>query len=152
MAGNNNTYLTEATLKKRKKFLEAYIEEGTITHAAARVGINRATPYDWIKNDPEFAAEFERAKEAVGDKLEKEAIRRACEGINKPIYYKGQKVDTIKEYSDTLLIFLLKGQKPEKFGDKITQEISGPGGGPIQFSGLPDDELEKRIAELSQKR
>ena len=145
-------FVTNVTEEKKKAFLEHFPRECTVTHAAALTGIAKKTVYEWLKQDPDFAAAFELAKEAVGDKLEKEAIRRACEGINKPVYYQGQKVDTIKEYSDTLLIFLLKGQKPEKFGDKITQEISGPGGAPIQFSALPDDELDKRIAELGQKR
>lgn len=124
--------LTNSTQKKRERFLEAYPEVGTITHAAALAGIHRQTVYDWIKNDSDFAADFDRAKEAGADKLEREAIRRACEGINKPVYYKGQKIDVIKEYSDTLLIFLLKGQKPEKYGDKVRQEITGEDGGPLK--------------------
>jgi hypothetical protein len=36
------------------------------------------------------------------------------------------------EYSDTLLIFLLKGIRPEKYRERF--EHSGPEGGPIEFS------------------
>ena len=48
------------------------------------------------------------------DALEAEAICRARDGIDKSVYYQVVQVDTIKEYSDTLLIFLLKGTMPEK--------------------------------------
>ena len=35
------------------------------------------------------------------------------------------------EYSDTLLIFLLKGVRPQKYRDNVRQEISGPDGSPL---------------------
>lgn len=120
------------TQEKKQDFLERFTEAGTVQYAAALAGVGRRTVYEWLEADPIFAAEFKRAEEDVADKLEAEAIRRACEGIDKPVYYQGQKVDTYKEKSDTLLIFLLKGQKPEKYGDKVRQEHTGAGGGPIR--------------------
>lgn len=123
----------DVTPKNRATFLQHFREVWTVTHAAAMTGIAPKTVYEWAKKDPGFAADFSHAREAVADMLEQEAIRRACQGINRPVYYKGQKVDTNKEYSDTLLIFLLKGQKPEKYGDKVRQEITGESGGPLRI-------------------
>ena len=43
-----------------------------------------------------------------------------------------------------MLIFLLKGQKPNKYGDKVQQKHVGPDGGAITFTltlDRPDDEL-----------
>ena len=101
---------------KKRVFLQAYSRCGNIT-----------------KDDPDYPELFAEAQEAAADYLEAEAWRRAAEGTEKGIYYKGKKVDIQKEYSDTLLIFLMKGIMPEKYRDRSYTEISGPGGGPVQF-------------------
>lgn len=52
------------------------------------------------------------------------------------------------EYSDTLLIFQLKGAKPEKYRERI--EHSGPDGGPIQIQAvqdMSDEALFRRLHE-----
>lgn len=77
------------------------------------------TAYDWREADSDFAAAWDRAKAIGMDALEDEATRRAFEGIDKPIVHQGVITDTIKEYSDTLAIFLLKGGKPEKYKDRV---------------------------------
>ena len=76
-------------------------------------GIDRGTHYDWLK-DPEYKAQFEAAKLQAADMLEDEAIKRATIGG-----------------SDTLLIFLLKGARPQKYRDNVRQEVTGPGGGAV---------------------
>lgn len=43
-----------------------------------------------------------------------------------------QQIATMKEYSDTLAIFLLKAHAPEKYRDNATLQISGPNEGPVQ--------------------
>jgi hypothetical protein len=43
----------------------------------------------------------------------------------------------VREYSDTLLIFLLKGRNPGVFGDRLKQEHSGPGEKPIPVIMIP---------------
>ena len=47
------------------------------------------------------------------EKLEAEVDRRAIEGIDHPVIYKGSITDTYKEYSDNLLMFRLKKLRPE---------------------------------------
>lgn len=50
-------------------------------------------------------------------------------------------VATVKEYSDTLAIFLLKAHAPDKYRERTSAEISGPGGGPVQTliaTGVPE--------------
>jgi hypothetical protein len=114
---------TRETQKKREKFLAAYRELGIIRDAAKVANIARATVYRWL-DDETFRAQFEEAKEEAIEKLEREAVRRACEGVDKPIYYKGQLVDTVREYSDTLLIFLLKGLRPDKYAERVKQDVN----------------------------
>ena len=43
----------------------------------------------------------------------------------------------MREYSDTLLIFLLKGRNSAVFGDRAKQEHSGPADKPIPVIVLP---------------
>ena len=81
-------------------------------------GIDRGTHYDWLQKDPEYRAQFERAQEVAIQALEDEAVRRAYEGVERPVYQGGEKVGVIREYSDTLLIFLLKGARPQKYRER----------------------------------
>lgn len=83
------------------------------------------TAYEWRDEDPAFAAAWERAKAIGMDALEDEATRRAFEGFDRPIVHQGVITATMREYSDTLAIFLLKGGKPEKYRERIDQNVNG---------------------------
>ncbi|MBQ2137206.1 MAG: hypothetical protein II430_04595 [Selenomonas sp.] len=99
----------------QNKFLNYYIELGTISKAAKKTGITRQTHYDWLKNDKNgrYRAAFEMADKMAADLLEEEAHRRAVEGDLQVVYYKGQEVGRRRVYSDQLLTLLLKGKKPQ---------------------------------------
>ena len=62
-----------------------------------------------------------------------------------------QQVGTVREYSDTLLIFLLKGWKPEKYKDR--REVFHRGTVELlhkleQVSAMTPDELQTFLAEV----
>lgn len=38
---------------------------------------------------------------------------------------------------------------PKRFGEKTTTEVTGKDGGPIQYENLSDEELDRRIAQLT---
>lgn len=130
---------------KKRAFLLAYALLGTVTHAARAAGISRRTHYDWIDSaDAEseiYKKAMQDAHEQGIDSLEREAVRRAVEGIDKPIIRDGQIVGTVKEYSDTLLIFMLKGAKPNKYRERFD----------VNTSNLSNDELNARISEYIRK-
>jgi len=71
---------------------------------------------------------WERSMERFRDGLEEEMHRRAVQGIDKPVFFKGKKVATVKEYSDRLLEVSLKGNRPEKFRDNINLQAEITGG------------------------
>jgi hypothetical protein len=73
--------------------------------------------YKWLKTEPEYAKDFEAAREQVAGLLEDEAVRRAYHGTAKPVSVGGQIV-MIHEFSDRLLEFLLKCRNRPVFGDK----------------------------------
>jgi len=110
---------------KQRAFLVAYIETGNITKAARMAHMSRTNHYEWLKESEDYKEAFAQAEEAVADRLEEEAWRRAVEGTVKPVFYKGQQVGGIREYSDTLLIFLLNGMRPEKYKKHSSHELKG---------------------------
>lgn len=110
---------TSLTPIKKEKFLKILEESANVSRAAKAIGVSRRTIYDHKKSDVEFSAAWEDAIESGVDALEEEARRRAYEGTQKPVYYLGKKRGFIREYSDTLMIFLLKANRPEKFKDRF---------------------------------
>ena len=96
----NQSEIYKNTTARKRAFLVAYAKCGTVTSAARSIGINPATPYDWLKhNNDDFKANFEQAKQSFADSLESLAFERV------------QTRDT----NDVLLITLLNAHKPEKY-------------------------------------
>jgi hypothetical protein len=119
--------------KKQHDFLEKFCDLANITRAATATRIGRRTVYDWLENDKDFKVKFKKARKVAVGVLEDEAHRRAVEGIDKAIFYKGKRVKTkVKEYSDTLLIVLLKANAPKKYRERVQSQLTGPDGGPIK--------------------
>jgi hypothetical protein len=55
----------------------------------------------------------------AGQALADEAVRRAKDGYDEPIFYQGQPTGyTIRRYSEGLLMMLLKGWRPERYRNK----------------------------------
>ena len=113
--------ITKRTPKKTALLLGKLAEGMSITAACKAAVIARSVYYQWRDEDAEFAALADEALEAGTDRLEDIANFRATRPI---------------DGSDTLLIFLLKARRPEKYRDNSKVEISGPDGGPMQFAGV----------------
>ena len=104
---------------KKAAFLLVFPDEGTVTHAAARVGIDRATHYRWLHDDAAYASAFAEAEVKATDNMEREARRRAIEGTDEPVYQGGKLIGHIRKYSDTLLIFMMKAAMPAKYRERV---------------------------------
>jgi len=122
------------TKKKQKEFLELLRQTCNLSGSARAVGIHPQTVYSHKRKDEKFAALVEEAQREAIEGLEGEAWRRAKDGVSKPVFYKGQQCGTMQEYSDSLMITLLKANLPEKYNtshqsidlnSKETVEISG---------------------------
>jgi hypothetical protein len=64
------------------------------------------------------------ALELGTDALEDEAVRRAYHGNDRPVTFQGKVTDTFKEYSDNLLMFMLKARRPDKFKERFENKSS----------------------------
>lgn len=108
---------------KKTKFIAALKSNGgNVSGALRSARISRTTAYQHFKDDPKFAAGWLDALEMSTDELFTEARRRATKGVLEPVYHDGRKVGSVRKYSDTLLIFLLKqGETHKKWRQRIIQ-------------------------------
>jgi hypothetical protein len=146
------------TREHKARFLAHYRQRGNVTTAAEAVGIDRATVYKWQQGDSRFAAAMAAAEGEATERLEAEAWRRAVDGVERerPIFSRGKRVgrETIREYSDTLLVLLLKARKPETYRERVDLRgqlaHTGPDGGPVELSVTElRERLTGRISELA---
>lgn len=135
---------------KKAQWLTAFRRTGIIGAACDELGIARSTILRWKQDDEAFAREWHAAYEDAIDSLEKEAMRRAFEGWDEPVYQGGAMVGTIRKFSDTLLIFLMKGARPGKYRDNARIELTGADGGPVQTQAVDslDDHEKRRLRQL----
>lgn len=106
-------------------FIDALRDGKSVTAAAAFAGVGRTTVYEHRESNEVFRKFWDDAIESGTDRLEDEALRRALEGTDEPVYQGGVNVGSIRKYSDTLTIFLLKARRPEKFRDNVDIKHSG---------------------------
>jgi len=90
--------------------LAAAARAAEVTLAEARKLRAEEPPADSAAAD-EQAADLERATAA----LESEAVRRALEGVEIPVFHQGRECGSTVKHSDQLLMFLLKTLKPERY-------------------------------------
>jgi hypothetical protein len=138
-------------LKAYQKFISCLAQTGNVRFAASEAKIDYSTVYKRRNTDLEFAMLFEEALDIAADQLEGEAFRRAMEGWDENVFGKDGYVGTVKKYSDTLLIFLLKGRRKKIYGDNF--KLSGDPESPlvINADNLTREELLAEIAATSQR-
>lgn len=111
--------------KARLDWLTAFEKTGTVTHACREADVPRRTVYDWRHKHEDFALAWADIEEATTEAMEREAFRRAVEGVVEPLYQGGKHMTDVRKYSDTLLIFMLKSRRPEKYRDNVKIEHTG---------------------------
>ena len=99
----------------RKGFLDTLAATGSVHRALLENGVGKTTAYEARKKDEEFAAQWKNAIDLSVDLLEVEVRRRALRGVQKAIYYRGEVVGYVREYSDRLAEFLLRANRPAKY-------------------------------------
>lgn len=141
---------TIRTKEKSKRFLAVLSGTGNVTRACRSAKISRVAAYEWRAEDQDFRAKWEAAYKVGIEAWEDEVTRRATEGTDKPVFYKGRRIHTQREFSDTLLIFKMNGAKPEKYRQNRVQ-LTGADGGPIQVTDTTPLEVARRLAFMLQQ-
>lgn len=110
----------------KDRFLETLKGSGNVRHACQAAGIDRGTAYDHRRLNEKFRLAWDDAIDDANDVVELELRRRGVQGVEKirairvgtdakgrPIYERF----TEREYDTVAAIFILKGERPEKFRD-----------------------------------
>jgi hypothetical protein len=135
-----------------KAFLASLRLTGCVSEALTAAGVSRTWAYKARRTRRAFAAAWEDALAEATDRLVREARRRAYEGADEPVIYKGELrgvwVDadgrvvsaetpgarliplTVKKYSDVLLMFLIKARRPE-YRENFKVEHTGDPAKPV---------------------
>jgi len=139
------------TVDNALRYLDSLAESGNYSAAARTIDITTSTANAWRKDDGwkillegeeyTFGELCVQAQAIFADSVEAEVVRRAVDGYDEPVVYKGQimsEIDpvtgkhtavTVKKFSDRLLEILLKGQKPKYSGDTQVNINAGENGG-----------------------
>lgn len=126
----NRTIARNKAAERQTAILQRFSECGSILQACEESGVSRDCHYRWLATDPEYKERFAEAKRQAIDALEARVFQRA------------------NVESDRLAEFLLRGLRPEVYGDRFKGEISGPNGGPIEVG--PVDLTKLSIERLEQ--
>lgn len=108
------------TTDQKAKFLARLRSaRGNVSKACKAAGISRNAAYDNKKSDADFKEAWEQVEAAIVDDAEQELHVRAVTGWREPVWYKGEIAGTVRKKSDRLLEFFLRGNRPEKYKDRI---------------------------------
>lgn len=102
----------------QKRYLQGLVRVGTASAGIKAAGIDWPTLRRWREVDVEFIVREQAARDQIADKLEQEAIRRAVRGTKKAVYQGGLLAGYVTEFSDQLLVTMLKATRPERFRDR----------------------------------
>lgn len=104
-----------STLSTAEPYIEAFCHalaaSGVVGPACKQAGIDRKTAYNWRNRWATFAQRWDAALEEFAEGLELESAWRA------------RSRDRPAASSDAMLRFMLKANKPEKYGEKQRVEV-----------------------------
>lgn len=111
----------------KQKICELISDGLFLSEICQELGLSPNTVRKWRHEDKDFDCCYTDAEASVTDTLEKEAVRRARNGVLEPVVSGGKVVMDpdnpakplmVRRYSDSLMMFLLKGRRRETYGDK----------------------------------
>lgn len=80
-------------ISKKKAFLEAFVLcRGNMARAAICAETTAKTHRRWLREDEEYRSAFAESEQEAAKLIEDEAIRRAVEGVERPLVHRGRMV------------------------------------------------------------
>jgi hypothetical protein len=111
------------TPERQQRFIEALADTGSVQIASLGNGMSAESAYR-LRRRPggeAFDAAWDAAMAVATRRLADAAFERALEGVEQPVFWKGDVVGTRRQPSDRLLMFLLKHHDPLTYGN-----LAGP--------------------------
>ena len=121
--------------------LELVAEGEYLKKACEMIGVHYSTVWRRCANDPEWGRRYEMAKEMFGEaraSLISDYVRENPDP---------KKADVVAKHERWVVESLAKRQ----FGQNRRVEVSGPGGGPIEFANKSESELAALLARNMQR-
>lgn len=120
---------------KQRAFLKAFAVSGRVSPACRAAKIGRRTHYGWM-DDPEYAAAFEDARQEAADHWEEVAEQIAKGEFQRPLMSRGvpqldpagQPLMVSDPPNPIMVMFILKGLRPEKYRENSKVDHNFPGG------------------------
>jgi hypothetical protein len=108
----------------KEAFLESFDRTRSIRASAKEIGIHFSTVYREKKEDPIFGKAVTINRAVHVDDLEASAFNKAIDGWDEPVFYQGIESGVKRVFSVTLMIFMLKCWKPERYNieNRATEE------------------------------
>lgn len=104
------------TEERRNRFLERLSETANVAMAARSVRKSVSGAYQLRRRDAEFAEAWEAALTTAMDELEALVLDRVVNGVEKPVFYAGKQCGSVRQYSDSLAMFMLRARRPDVYG------------------------------------
>ena len=125
------------TRSRQIAFVRALAETASVEAACRRVGMSVQSAYALRrrKNASLFRDAWEAALDYGYHRLEEAALRRALEGVPRPIFYHGEQVGEWRQYDERLTLWLLRYRRAARFGPARDQ-VPQP---PLE----PDEDIER---------
>lgn len=161
------------TPERQRRFLEVLAATGSVQEAARQAGASRQAFYA-LRNraaSKRFSEAWNRAIGRAINILGDTAFERAIEGVEEPVFWKGEQVGTRRRYNDRLLMFLLRARDPIDFAplpdlrgfhrrvgppdtpfETLLGRIAPPGGDPFIDGAAPEPDSRSHVSTLSTSR
>lgn len=115
------------------------------------IGINHRTFNGRLKSDPIFLQLYEELRETARETVRTELMRRALEPSERPVYHKGELVNTILEYDNRHLEWLAERLMPDEYHlPLIVQFVGGDEADFVFRMGEADAPLELPPGDISE--
>lgn len=145
--------LSADSRRRRRAFLRALAQTGNVGMACAAAGWSRSAANALRRADEAFSQSWSDALDTAADIMEAAAFQRAVHGVERENWRLDKEgnpvhVSTTVEYSDQLLVALLKGARPEKFREnhRVEHEAGSKGGVLLLPAAVPLQDWEAAAA------
>ncbi len=111
---------------RRTKFLKKLAQTANVSLSARHAGLSKSALYKHRQKHPLFATAWDDALGEALDALEQAVIERAGPGVERPVYFGGKLIGTVRNYSDALAMFMLRAHRPEVYA-RLSAEATREG-------------------------
>ena len=92
------------TPERKARFLDCLAEKGNVRVACGRVGLSQQAAYVLRRRDAQFARGWAAALALARENSVQVLAERAIDGVEDPVWYRGELVGTRRKYDARLLL------------------------------------------------